>query len=147
MPSVASRSTVNAYRRCSSTPNAWPTGAVLESALTATVGPMSIRADRKSGTASAAMNTRMPSTETMMAIPPSVMTSTAARSMRLRRPIRLAAAAICDRTDCSGWAMAQKSETGRGTYGRRPVLNSWMCGGYFRIFASSAWACAADSGM
>src|SRR5688500_18321519 len=56
-------------------------------------------ADRDRGLASAATNTRIPRTAITTAIPPTVITNTAARSMRFNRPIRCLAAAIWLRTE------------------------------------------------
>ncbi len=76
-------------------------------------------------------------------MPPSVMTNTAARSIRLRRPIRRLAAAIFARTDWVVLVHGLSAGVAGGTYGRRPRDDDR----YFRSFASSAWACAAESGM
>src|SRR5688500_8562473 len=93
-------------------------------------------ADVNSGIASAATNTRIPRTAITTAMPPIVITNTAARSMRFNRPIRCLAAAIWLRTEgadgsISGFNHVRTSsrtnglrhERAGGTYGRRP-LNS-----------------------
>src|SRR5688572_14961718 len=87
-------------------------------------------ADVNSGIASAATNTRIPRTAITTAMPPIVITNTAARSMRFKRPIRCLAAAIWLRTDRTDESIRSTSrmnglrhEWAGGTYGRRP-LNS-----------------------